>query len=78
MGRVLCGIHCGSPEFHYCKDSSCRYRYLQKTTSRVGGLQNIRDTPSSTESSRKDSEDEVAELAGAHHPYRFELEGTSF
>ena len=29
-----------------------------------------------TESSREDLE-EVAELAGAHHPYRFELEDTS-
>ena len=33
--------------------------------------------PSSTEISREDSKDKVAVVAGAHHPYRFELEDTS-
>ena len=30
FGQVLCDVHCGSPESHYCLECSCRCRYLTK------------------------------------------------
>ena len=40
-------------------------------------VRNLHQSSSSTESRREDSEDELAEIAGAHYPYIFEPEDTS-
>ena len=74
----------GVQSARYCKESSytCVYRYwyrkqLQGVATESGtSLRGVHQSKL-YRSSREDLEEVLAELAGAHHLYRFELEDTS-